>query len=86
MKGIQVTTTDFYFSKVNGFSKLTEQQQQLFERVFKRHLAALGTEMQKKYTSENLKEIKWDRKDKCLKVYWKSNTDWFRYATNGSWY
>ncbi|OIJ22036.1 hypothetical protein BKP45_04990 [Anaerobacillus alkalidiazotrophicus] len=74
------------FIKVKGFSKLTEQQQQLFVRVYKRHLAAWGTEMRKKYELKQLKEIKWSKKENCLHVFWKGDTDWFHYDTRGCWY
>lgn len=74
------------FSKVKGFSKLTEQEQKLFIRVYKSHLAAMGTEMRKKYLPENLKSIKWVPKENCLHVYWKGKTCWFHYDTRGCWY
>ncbi|WNF36454.1 hypothetical protein RJD24_18830 [Bacillaceae bacterium IKA-2] len=74
------------FSKIKGFSKLTEQQQQLFVRVYKSHLAAMGTEMRKKYEPKQLKEIKWISKERCLHVFWKGKTDWFHYDTRGCWY
>ena len=74
------------FKKVKGFAKLTEGQQQLFARVYKSHLAAWGIDMKKKYAAENLKEIKWVPKERCLHVFWKGNTDWFHYDTRGCWY
>ena len=70
---------------VKGYKKLTEEQKELFERTHQAHLKMMGTEKQKQYSVENLKEIKWDQREKCLKVYWKGDTDWFHYR-NGAWY
>lgn len=72
--------------EVKGFSKLTEQQKQLFQRVYKNHMAAFGTEKRKKYAVDQLKEIKWDQRENCLKVYWKGDRDWYHYDTKGCWY
>jgi len=71
---------------VKGYSLLTEEQKELFHDIHKRHLAGMGTEKRKQYEESNLKEIKWDRKEKCLKVYWNGETDWFHYTTRGAWY
>ncbi|OIJ07642.1 hypothetical protein BKP35_18330 [Anaerobacillus arseniciselenatis] len=74
------------FLTVKGFSKLTDQQQQLFVKVYKSHLAAMGTEKRKKYEPSNLKEIKYSVRERCLHVFWKGNTDWFHYDSRGCWY
>jgi len=74
------------FSKIKGYSKLTEHQQQLFSRVYKSHLKMMGTEKQKQYAPEQLKEIKWVPKENCLHVFWKGDTDWFHYDTRWCWY
>ena len=74
------------FSNVKGFSKLTEEQQKLFIRVYNGHLKAMGNEARKKYLPEQLKEIKWVKNENCLHVFWKGKTDWFHYDTRGCWY
>jgi len=76
-----MTTNDF--SKVKGFKKLTESQQQFFERMHKKHMSAMGGDHQKKYAKENIKKIVWDNKEKCLEVYYPDN--WWHYSVNGSW-
>jgi hypothetical protein len=68
-----------------GVSGLTDPQRGLFEKTYIKHLLAFGTEARKSYLAENLKEIRWDRKERCLKVYFK-NGDWWHYATDGTWY
>lgn len=74
------------FAKVKGFSKLTDWQQELFVKVYRNHLAAWGTTMRKKYEPKQLKEIKWNKSEKCLHVFWKGDTDWFHYDMKGCWY
>lgn len=71
--------------KIKGYAVLTEEQKQLFDRVYSRHMAAMGTEKRKNYSVEHLKEIKWDAAERCLKVYYK-NDDWWHYDTKGDWY
>jgi hypothetical protein len=74
------------FSKVTvkGYSSLTDQQQQLFQSVHKRHMSAFGSENKLKYALDNLREINWDRKENCLKVYY--DDVWWHYDTKGDWY
>lgn len=71
--------------EVNGYKNLTEEQQQLFERVFASHMAMRGEEAKEKYAAENLKEVKWVAKEKCLKVYYQ-NGDWWHYLQDGTWF
>lgn len=71
---------------IKGYAKLTEIQKELFERTYETHLVMMGEGMRKKYGREKLKEIKWDKEENCLKVYWKGDTNWFHYTTNGTWY
>jgi hypothetical protein len=70
---------------VKGVKGLTDDQRGLFEKVYIRHILAFGTEARKTYLAENLKEVKWDKKERCLKVYFK-NGDWWHYTTGGTWY
>lgn len=70
-------------STMKGYEKLTEQQQALFNRVHSSHLKAMGTDKRKEYEG-NVKAVKWDKKERCLKVYF-TNGDWWHYFTNGTW-
>lgn len=70
---------------IRGYAKLTKAQKELFEKTYEAHLAMMGEGMRKKYGPEQLKEIKWDREENCLKVYWKGDTDWFHYRIKGMW-
>lgn len=76
----------FNMEHVKGYASLTDQQKELFHRVYEKHLAAMGTEKRKKYEPSQLKEIKWNQSENCLHVYWKGDTDWFHYDTRGTWY
>jgi hypothetical protein len=69
---------------IKGLSKLTEEQQQLFNRIHNRHMKAMGTDNQKKYAKENLKKVIWDSKEKRLKVHYEDI--WWHYDTRGCWY
>lgn len=71
-------------NKIKGFAGLSDEQKQLFDRVYSRHMAAMGTEKRKKYSVDHLKEIKWNETEKCLEVYY--NDDWWHYDTKGDWY
>ncbi|MDQ0876788.1 D-alanyl-D-alanine dipeptidase [Paenibacillus sp. V4I3] len=69
--------------KAKGYRNLTELQQNLFKRAYTMHSNAMGTEKQHKL--DQLKEIKWDMKERCLKVYFK-NGDWWHYCLDGTWF
>lgn len=71
---------------VKGYEKLSLQQKELFENVYEKHLKAMGENQRRKYERSQIKEIKWDAEEKCLKVYWSGDTDWFHYTTLGEWY
>lgn len=70
--------------RINGYSKLTEEQKNLFNRVHKAHMKMFGLEMQRKYAIENIKEIKWNKKENCIEVYYVDN--WCHYDQRGHWY
>jgi hypothetical protein len=71
--------------KVKGYSNLTEAQQQLLEHVYDRHTWAMGTEIRIKYTVDQIKEVKWDKVDQTVNIYFK-NGDWWHYNSKGEWY
>lgn len=75
------------FKPVNpkGYNQLTDRQRDLFDQVYSRHYASMGTEKRQNYTRGDIKEIKWDSRENCLRVYF-LNGEWFHYDTKGEWY
>lgn len=71
------------FLTIKGFSDLTPEQADLFAHTYKRHYHGHGTEARKKRTPDQIKEIKWDATEECLKVYYRD--EWYHYDTEG-WY
>jgi hypothetical protein len=71
--------------KVKGYVNLTADQQQLLERVYARHMAAMGTEMRSRYPVDQIKEVKWDKVDRTVNIYFQ-NGDWWHYNKQGNWY
>lgn len=71
-------------AKLKAKFKLTTEQFEMFLRIHKSHMRAMGTDNQKKYSLENLKKIVWDKKENCLKVYYEDI--WWHYDTRGCWY
>jgi hypothetical protein len=69
---------------VKGLSKLTDEQKRLFLRVHQSHMKAMGSDNQKKYALENVQKVTWDKKENCLKVYYKDI--WLHYNEKGDWY
>jgi ribosomal protein L44E len=67
-----------------GKSQLTPEQLELFERTYARHMSGFGTEARKKYEGK-VKTVKWDAKERCLKVYYE-NGEWWHYGTDGTWW
>lgn len=67
--------------------KLTPEQYNLFIRTHTKHLAAFweGSTEREKRTLEHVKNVKWDRKEGCLKVYFEDG-EWWHYTLNGTWY
>ncbi|WML44061.1 hypothetical protein [Neobacillus sp. PS3-40] len=51
--------------------KLTDDQYDLFIRTHTKHLAAFweGSAEKEKRTLDHVKNVKWDKKDNCLKIY-----------------
>ncbi len=69
---------------MKGYDKLTDQQKRIFNQTHIRHLESMGTEKRKEYAVQSIKEIKWDKAEKCLKIYF-NNGDWYHYS-KGEWY
>lgn len=64
--------------------KLSEDEQKLFEKVYKKHFNALGSGEKEKYKKENIIKIERDVPNNCLNVYF-GNGEWFRYYVDGTW-
>jgi hypothetical protein len=75
---------DYHYG-IKGFTELNDDQKELFNATFDRHMKCRGTDKQIEFAAANLKEIKWDAKESCLKVYYKSG-DWWHYDLKQEWY
>lgn len=67
--------------------KLTSNQYELFLRTHKKHLAAFweGSAEKEKRTLDKVKRVIWDKKDRCLKVYFLDG-EWWHYTVDEKWY
>jgi hypothetical protein len=63
---------------------LTQEQAEMFLNIHKSHLAAMGSENQKKYGLAYVQNVIWDATDDCLKVYY--DDIWWHYDRRGHWY
>ncbi|WP_371069112.1 hypothetical protein [Sediminibacillus sp. JSM 1682029] len=70
---------------MEGYENLTDQQRAIFARTHVQHQEAMGLEKSKEYGIQNVKELRWDDEENCLKVYF-ANGDWWHYTPNGQWY
>lgn len=64
--------------KVKGYNKLSKDQQQLFEKVYVKHMAVIEKKENWIPTA-----VKWDKS--YLKVTFK-NGEWLHYTHNEDWY
>jgi hypothetical protein len=66
---------------------LTDEQQELFNRVHTAHLAAFwdGSEAREKRTLEHITKVVWDASEDCLNVYY-DDGEWWHYCKDGTWY
>lgn len=71
--------------QVKGYSKLPEELKKLFKKTHQAHLATMSSEMRNKHTEEHIERVKYDRIEKCLKVYY-DNGEWYHYSLAGEWY
>jgi hypothetical protein len=63
---------------------LTPEQAEMFLNIHKSHMAAMGSENQKKYGLAYVENVVWDQEEQCLKVYYEDI--WWHYDRQGSWY
>ncbi|WML38671.1 hypothetical protein RCG19_15900 [Neobacillus sp. OS1-2] len=64
--------------------KLSSEHFNWFMLVHRQHMQAFGTENQKKYSLPNILDVKYDKQEDCLKVYYKDI--WWHYDRRGHWY
>ncbi len=64
--------------KIKGYLKLEKWQQDLFESVYKSHMACVGNK-----DNWIVKSISWEKT--YLKVSFK-NGEWLHYTKSGTWY
>lgn len=72
------------FRNVKGYNELTKEQQVLLERVYQRHMAAMGTDTKKQYVIENIKEVEWDQKEKTVNIHFEDI--WWHYSGDDTWF
>lgn len=71
-------------NNIKGFQKLTNSQQELFVNTYKKHVATMGNSSKRIYSIENIKQVKWDKRECYLKIYF-NNDEWYHYYSNGTW-
>jgi hypothetical protein len=64
--------------------KLSKEHYEWFIKIHRAHMQAWGTENQKKYSLPNVRDVKYDKREDCLKVYY--DDEWWHYDRRGDWY
>ena len=62
----------------NMLAKLSKNEQNLFEQVYKQHVNAMGSEERKNYEREEITKVEKDVPNHF------ANGEWFRYYVDGS--
>jgi|GEM_PF-4863086 len=68
---------------IKGYSKLHENEKDLFKRVYNHHLASMGIEQKKLHSIENIKEVKANYEERCIEVHYKH--EWYKYHPDLTW-
>lgn len=63
---------------------LTQQQFDLFLRVHRAHMKAMGSDNQLKYSLSNIRKLAWDEGEQTVNVYY--DDEWWHYNKKGCWY
>lgn len=63
-------------------TNLTQEQQQVFRSILRKHLASMGEVERTKY---DLERVEWDEADQVFRVYF-TNGHWWHYTLDGKWY
>lgn len=64
--------------------KLSKEHYEWFIKIHRAHMRACGTEMQKKYSLPNIRDVIYDHEEDCLKVYY--DDTWWHFDKRGCWY
>lgn len=64
---------------------LTEGQRKLFWDVQLKRMKGMGSDMQKKYDSNHIKKVEWNKEEDCLHVHF-DDGEWWHYCKDGTWY
>lgn len=69
---------------INGYKKMPGMARSVFDIVHDKHLAAMGTEMRKDYTRDQIDRVIANHTETCIEVYYK-NGEMFKYYPNYTW-
>lgn len=69
----------------NGYDGLSQDQKELFERVFRKHQSALGSEKKMLYSRSNIAKVEWASEENCLHVHFQDG-EWWHYDQKETWY
>lgn len=70
--------------KIAGLEKIGEAGERFLKKVHKNRMQHCGLEMQKELAYENITKVKFNKREKCLQVYFK-NGEWSKYFLDGTW-
>lgn len=71
-------------NKIAVAKHLSDEDYQLFMTTYSSHMRSMGTEMQRKYSTNNIKKVVVRVPGKLIEVHFK-NGDWWHYES-GRWY
>jgi len=81
-----VSYVEIDFNAVEGFNKLTPEQQSLFIDTYKKHNSLVGSEYKEEWQPVKVAWVKESpSRYSYLKVEFK-NGDWLHYTQKGDWY
>lgn len=70
--------------KLKGYKELTDDQRNLFDRVYDKHIM-LSIDEFMKYRESNITELEWIKAENCLRIRYK-NGHTIHYSNDGTWY
>lgn len=68
---------------IKGFSKLPNNGKELFKRIYKNHLRAMGEKEREKHLPNNMKQIKVIVKERYFEVQYRH--EFYKYYFDGTW-
>lgn len=75
---------EFSMNYIQGYQQLTDEQKDMFDRTYKKHLASMSIDKRKEYAEDTILKIKAGTEENILKVHFK-NGDCFIYFSNYQW-